>query len=188
MITIVTGVPRSGTSLMMQMLQAGGMDLLVDDVRPPDEDNPEGYYEFEAVKHTRADASWLDYAENKAVKMVYMLLNDLPVEREYKVLVMERDLHEVIASQNKMLARLGRPQSRLSDDELIEVFRDDLRQMKAWLAERPSFRVLSVNYNELLQSPGRWADDIVRFLGIPLDAERMIRVIDLGLYRQHWSE
>jgi hypothetical protein len=184
MVTIVTGLPRSGTSLMMQMLRAGGMELLVDDVRRPDEDNPEGYYEFEAVKRTRADASWLDSAEGKAVKMVYLLLYDLPAEPQYKVLIMERDLGEVIVSQNKMLARLGRAPSRLSDAELIAAFRDDLRKLKAWLAERPQFEVMSVNYNELLQSPGRWADGIVHFLGMPLDVARMIGAINLSLYRQ----
>lgn len=184
MITIVTGLPRSGTSLMMQMLQAGGLPLLVDNVRAADDDNPGGYCEYEPVKRTRADASWLDKADGKAVKMVYLLLYDLPADRSYKILFMERALPEVVVSQSRMLARLGRPPSRLSDDALIAAFNEDVRKVKAWLAERSQFEVLSVNYNELIQSPGRWADGIVHFLSTPLDAEKMIRIVNPALYRQ----
>src|SRR5262245_35974300 len=98
-LTIVSGLPRSGTSMMMRMLETGGLPVLTDDVRTPDDDNPNGYYEFEAVKQTKQDDSWLQSSEGKAVKMVYRLLYDLPKDRSYKVLFMRRKMEEVLASQ-----------------------------------------------------------------------------------------
>lgn len=108
-VTIASGLPRSGTSLVMQMLRAGGMTLLTDRVRPPDEDNPRGYYEFEPVKQTASDPAWLKAAQGKAVKMVFRLLVDLPPDYAYRVVLMTRKLEEVLASQRVMLARSGKP-------------------------------------------------------------------------------
>ena len=105
-LTVVSGLPRSGTSMMMRMLEQGGLPVLIDGVRTADDDNPNGYYEFEAVKQTREDASWLEGSEGKAVKMVYRLLYDLPPDRAYRVLFMTRNLDEVLASQRVMLTRL----------------------------------------------------------------------------------
>lgn len=106
-VTIVTGLPRSGTSMMMRMLEAGGLPVLVDGRRGADIDNPNGYYEFEPVKETRTDASWVEGARGRAVKMVYRLLYDVPAEFRYRVLFMRRDLGEILASQRKMLTRHG---------------------------------------------------------------------------------
>src|SRR5437868_1127771 len=114
-LTIVSGLPRSGTSMMMRMLEAGGMPVLTDKVRSADEDNPNGYFEFEAVKRTKQDASWLDDSGGRAVKMVYRLLYDLPVNRNYRVLFMRRNLKEVLASQREMLRRKD-PDADAADD------------------------------------------------------------------------
>src|SRR5947208_15012411 len=108
-ITIVTGLPRSGTSVMMQMLSAGGLPPLTDGLRQPDEDNPRGYFEFEPVKQIRRDTAWLQLAVGKAVKMVHLLLPELPLDQNhrYRVIMMRRDLSDVLASQNKMLMIKG---------------------------------------------------------------------------------
>ena len=97
-ITIVSGLPRSGTSLMMQMLEAGGMPVLTDGIRDADEDNPRGYYELEAVKRTKDDPAWLHGAPGKVVKMIYLLLYDLPTTYNYRIIFMRRPLSEVVAS------------------------------------------------------------------------------------------
>src|SRR6516162_10352886 len=107
-ITIVSGLPRSGTSMMMRMLEAGGMPILSDNIRRADADNPNGYYEFEPVKHLSQDSSWLRDAYGKAVKMVYRLLYELPLEHKYKVLMINRRIEEVVASQDAMLQHMGK--------------------------------------------------------------------------------
>src|SRR5574340_974338 len=106
-ITIVSGPPRSGTSMMMKMLEAGGMEVIVDNVRQADDDNPHGYYELEKVKQIKEDTSWLESVQGKAVKMVSMLLYDLPADRTYNILFMKRDLAEILVSQRIMLERKG---------------------------------------------------------------------------------
>src|SRR5215212_2341111 len=121
-VTIVTGLPRSGTSMMMQMLAAGGMPVLAAAVRAPDADNPRGYLEFEAAKRTARDAAWVAGAAGKAVKLVHLLLPDLPQEHEYRVLFMRRDMDEVLASQRAMLARLRRTGADLSPERLADLF------------------------------------------------------------------
>src|ERR1700730_19121643 len=106
-VIIVSDLPRSGTSLMMQMLENGGVEVVTDNIRTADTDNPKGYYEFEKVKKIKEDASWLPATRGKAFKMVSQLLYDLPVGEKYRIIFMERDLDEVLASQEKMLERLG---------------------------------------------------------------------------------
>src|SRR5262245_15575927 len=108
-IIVVSGLPRSGTSLMMQMLDNGGIEVVTDNVRAADTDNPRGYYELEKVKRVKQDASWLPQARGKAFKMVSQLLYDLPASERYLVVFMERDFDEMLLSQEKMLQRLGRP-------------------------------------------------------------------------------
>src|SRR5450432_3057856 len=107
-ITVVSGLPRSGTSLMMQMLAAGGMPLLTDQIRAPDQDNPRGYFEFERVKQIKRDQAWLGSAVGKAVKIIHLLLYDLPPNRNYRVIFMRRNIEEVLISQRKMLQRTAR--------------------------------------------------------------------------------
>jgi hypothetical protein len=107
-IIVVSGLPRSGTSVMMQMLDNGGIPVVTDNIRTADTDNPRGYYEYEQVKKIREDAAWVPATRGKAFKMVSQLLYDLPAQEQYHVIFMERDLDEMLASQEKMLQRLGR--------------------------------------------------------------------------------
>ena len=183
-ITIVSGLPRSGTSMMMQMLAAGGMPALADNLRQADEDNPRGYYEFERVKEVATDSSWLDEAEGKAVKMVYRLLYDLPADRSYRVIFMIRSLDEVIASQQVMLERSGTASDALDDAQLADIYRRQLEAVTDWLNAKPNFSVLSVDYHELLSAPEPIVQQLNRFLGGRLDSDAMLQVPDWSLYRQ----
>ena len=182
-VTIVSGLPRSGTSLMMQMIDKGGIPALVDHVRKADEDNPKGYYEFEPVKQTRKDASWLKDASGKVVKMVHMLLLDLPADYTYRVVFMRRHLQEVIASQNHMLVRRGKPVDELPTDKLIAMFQAQLDKVDRHLQAHRNFRVLRVNYNEILQDPAPAVAAVNAFLGGEMDTEAMLAVVDPSLYR-----
>ncbi|HPC23113.1 MAG TPA: sulfotransferase family protein [Phycisphaerae bacterium] len=183
-LTIVSGLPRSGTSMMMRMLEAGGIPALIDNIRKPDEDNPRGYYEYEPVKQTRKDPSWLKHAEGRVVKMVYRLLYDLPPDYQYRVVFMRRKLEEVIASQNVMLARQAKPGGSLSDDKLMAVFRTELESVYRWLEKQPNFRVLFVDYNEIMADAGPAVDALNRFLGGNLNTAAMRNVVEPELYRQ----
>lgn len=183
-VTIVSGLPRSGTSLMMQMIAAGGIPPLTDEVRTADEDNPRGYYEYEPVKKTKEDPSWLEQARGKVVKMVYRLLHDLPKGYHYRVVFTLRKLEEVIASQNVMLQRRQKAGGGLSDEKLREVFAAEIDRTRQWLAEQPNFEVLYVDYNELIRDPAPQVARINEFLGGQLDTAAMAAAVDPTLYRQ----
>ncbi|MCK4871204.1 MAG: sulfotransferase domain-containing protein [Phycisphaerales bacterium] len=183
-ITIVSGLPRSGTSLMMQLLDAGGIPVLADAIRAADDDNPKGYYEFEPVKKTKTDPSWLDQAPGKVVKMVHLLLYDLPADRSYHVVFVKRDLAEVVRSQRVMLDRRGQAGAKLPDEKLIAVFESQYRKIEAYLADRQNFHVLQVSYNDLMHDPSPEIDQLNAFLGGDLDTAAMRRVVDPALYRQ----
>jgi hypothetical protein len=183
-VTVVSGLPRSGTSLAMQMLAAGGMTVLTDGVRAADEDNPRGYLEFEAVKRTREDASWVAEAVGKAVKMVYLLLRELPAGYEYRVILMRRDLREVLASQKAMLSRLGRHGADVSEERMAAIFEEQLRGVVNWLAGQSHFQVLQVDYRECVRAPGEVARKVNAFLGGHLNEQRMAAAVDASLYRK----
>jgi hypothetical protein len=182
-LTIVSGLPRSGTSMMMRMLETGGMPVLVDNIRVADDDNPGGYYEFEPVKQTKQDASWLKQASGKAVKMVYRLLYDLPTEYEYRVLFMRRNLDEVLASQKVMLTRHGKDDGAVQDEQMSKLFRSQLAEFMSWIARQPNFRMLEVDYNQMLADPPTMIAKINDFLGGTLDSEAMAGVVNPTLYR-----
>lgn len=182
-ITIVSGLPRSGTSMMMKMLEAGGLPALTDGLRAADTDNPEGYYEFERVKKIREDKSWLPSARGKAVKMIYALLYDLPGGYDYRVLMMRRNIDEVVASQARMLERSGRPGANLPPDKLKAVFAQHLRKIDDWLRTQPDFAVLDVDYNAMLTEPGPGIESVHAFLGAGLDTQAMADVVNPALYR-----
>jgi len=184
-ITIVSGLPRSGTSLMMQMLAAGGMPVLTDGKRAADEDNPNGYFELEAVKTTRAAGAWLAQAQGKAVKLVHLLLLELPGEGySYRVVLMKRRMAEVLASQRVMLQRAGKRGALIGDEQLAQIFLGQMQRVEQWLKEQPHFRVLPVDYNELMANPRPQAAAINDFLGGALDPARMAQAVDSRLYRQ----
>jgi len=183
-IVVVTGLPRSGTSMMMQMLEAGGLDLVTDGLRTADESNPQGYYELERVKELAeaVDHSWLRDARGRGVKVIAYLLRYLPPSFNYKVIFMQRHLDEVLVSQTKMLARRGEG-SETSDARMRELFIDHLARTKSVLAHRSCFDALHVHYAEVLADAGSHARLVSRFLGGGLDPDAMAAVVDPGLYR-----
>jgi hypothetical protein len=183
-ITIVSGLPRSGTSMMMKMLDEGGLPVLVDNIRTADEDNPKGYYEYEPVKKTSHDALWLEDARGKVVKMISALLKHLPADHEYKIIFMQRNLDEVLASQHQMLVRRGEPTDKVSDDKMATMFVDHLDKVSEWLAEQPNMDVIFVSYNDTLAAPKENAHRVNEFLGNILDESKMVGVVDQMLYRQ----
>ena len=178
---IVSGLPRSGTSLLMQMLAAGGLPPLTDGVRKADEDNRRGYYEFEAVKKTKTDASWLAVAAGKVVKMVYLLLYDLPPDYHYRVVFLERRLKEVLASQKIMLQRQGK-ETDVDDAVMMRIFRKELAKVQVWLRAQPNFSVLNVDYNQLVVQPLVHAAQVNEFLGDGLNIEAMAAAVDPSQY------
>ena len=182
-IMVVSGLPRSGTSMMMRAIHAGGIDALTDHLRTADEDNPKGYFEFEPVKKTKENASWLRTAPGKVVKMVYRLLYDLPGEYAYRVVFMQRDLGEVLASQKKMLVRSGKEGSPIGDEQMAMLFQAELDKCRQWLAARPNFSVLYVNHREMIQNPAAECRRINDFLGGGLDVDAMAQTVDPTLYR-----
>lgn len=183
-ITIVSGLPRSGTSMMMMMLEAGGLPTLVDTVRGADEDNPRGYYEFEPVKKTKSDASWVPQSEGRAVKIIHILLYDMPPGFDYRVVLMRRDLNEVVRSQTAMLGRQGCTGASLSPERLATVFGQQLDRLVAWLDRQPNFTCIQIDHGDVILKPAEQAGRIASFLGDDLDVEAMAAAVDHGLYRQ----
>ena len=170
--------------MMMQMLAAGGLPVMTDDVRIADDDNLQGYYELEAVKQTRRDQSWLQEAPGKAVKVIYRLLGELPTEYDYRVLFMLRPLEEVVASQQVMLERRGTKGANVSRDQLQKIFVNELQQVKSWLAAQVNFDSIEIQYTDVLANAQCEAERICRFLALPLDAEAMAAQVNRKLYRQ----
>jgi hypothetical protein len=185
-IAIVSGLPRSGTSMMMKMLEAGGMEVVGDEVRKADIDNPKGYYELERVKKIKEDASWLDGMQGKAVKMVSMLLYDLPPDKTYSIIFMKRNIEEILASQRKMLQRRGE-EAGGDDKELGRAFRQHLEELEKWMGGQDNMRVLYLNYNDMVSDPGDSIQEVNRFLGGGLDVQKMLGVVDESLYRNRVS-
>ena len=182
-VTVVSGLPRSGTSLAMQMIHAGGMPAVTDGQRTSDDDNPRGYFEFERVKQLRSDKAWLDDAAGKVVKIIHLLLTELPDDRPYRVVFMRRDLREVVKSQSTMLARSGRAGGGLPPERLMAVYEQQLKAVEGWLAARPAFAVLDVPYAGLVADPGSWVPRLNAFLGGGLDERAMRAAVDPGLHR-----
>ena len=182
-ITVVSGLPRSGTSMMMQMLRAGGLTCLTDELREADISNPKGYFEFEKVKGLRADNSWLPEAKGKVIKIISHLLACLPPELNYKIIFMERDLGEVLASQRKMLVNQGQGEENLSDERLGQIFAQQLRQVRKMLADR-QISTLFLGYKDVLEDPVEISTQLQAFLGNNLDQQAMRDVVDRNLYRQ----
>jgi hypothetical protein len=182
-IIIVSGLPRSGTSMMMKMLAEGGLSTVVDSLRQADEDNPNGYFEIEASKTLKdGEKKWLYEAQGKVVKVISYLLEFLPDDLAYDVIFMEREISEVLASQRKMLQRRNET-SALSDAEMETQFREHLRAVKYWAARKPNMRILFVKYSQMVEAPETLCKSIVDFLEIPLDLKAMQLVPNQSLYR-----
>lgn len=187
MITVVSGVPRSGTSLMMQMLSAGGMAVLTDDERAPDASNPRGYYELEWVKSLARDSGIVAQADGKVIKVVSSLLRFLPSEQEYRIIFMRRPLDEVIASQDRMLGRLGKEVSPAPRGSVLKAFEEHLKEVEHWISQQSNIVALYVEYLAVLRNT-RWeATRLSTFLGRSLDVESMVRQVDTSLHRERSS-
>ncbi len=187
-VVVVSGLPRSGTSLMMQMLDAGGLAPLTDGQRTGDEDNPKGYYEFERVKKLKSgDTGWVADAVGRAVKVVSAHLAHLPGGYHYRVVFMDRDLDEVLASQRKMLDHRGE-EERVEHAEMKRMFRRHLRQVREWMAAQPNFEALEVRFDQVIQSPEAAVRELCEFLGRDLDRRKMAEVVDPDLYRNRATD
>ncbi len=183
MITIVSGLPRSGTSLMMQMLVAGGMTALSDGERQADTDNPRGYLEWERIKQLPNDPSCIAEGEGKVVKVISRLLLSLPSGHEYRIIFMQRPLPEVLASQDQMLKRRGTYKEGANPAAISAAFEKHLREVYAWMDGKPYVKARRVQYHDVLSKPKEVAQQLAQFLGIPLDMEAMTRQVDASLYR-----
>lgn len=183
-IVVVSGLPRSGTSMMMQMLAAGGMDPVTDGLRSPDKDNPEGYLEYQPVKDLEhaTDKRWLHDARGRAVKIIAFLLEHLPGTHNYKVIFMNRKLDEILVSQSRMLSRLGETDD-IDDARMRQLYIDHLARARTMLSHRPQFEVHHVRYPEVIEDPRGNAREVSRFLGRGLDLEAMAAVVRPELYR-----
>jgi hypothetical protein len=184
-IITVTGLPRSGTSMLMKMLEAGGIEIVSDGMRTADNDNPKGYYELEKVKQLDkgSDKSWLKEFRGQAIKIVTYFLNQLPDSNLYKVIFIERNLDEVMASQNKMLVNRKKPVDSVDEKKMIQNFEGHLWKVKNVVLNKPWFEVLYINHREMLTNPREQAQKINRFLGGRLNEEKMSCVVDPKLYR-----
>ena len=188
-IVVVSGLPRSGTSMAMKMLEAGGVPIVTDGIRTADESNPKGYYEFERVKELDkdGDTAWLGEARGKAVKIISFLLTYLPDHYDYNVVFMNRDVDEVLASQNKMLAARGEAPDTADDAKMREVYGKHLEKVGRFLRNRPCFTTLQVRYRDVIDNPAAEARRLNEFLGGGLNVEQMATVADRELYRNRKS-
>ena len=184
MITVVSGLPRSGTSLAMQMLAAGGMPVLIDGERQADADNPRGYYEWERIKRLPYEPSCIAEAEGKAVKVISHLLLALPHGHDYSVVFMQRPLAEVAASQAEMIRRRGTTGAALEKAALLSALQAHLNQINFWLGKQPHIRTYRLDYQAVIEQPLKAATMIQQFLPVLLDPDAMARQVDASLYRQ----
>jgi len=175
--------------MVMGMLASGGLELMSDGVRVPDESNPAGYFEYERVKtlDKGGDKTWLEGARGKGIKIISFLLRDLPDTNNYRVIFLNRDMGEILKSQHKMLVASGAQTEPAQDERIAAGFRDHLRTVKAMLAERACFEVLELNHADVLNHPADQAKRIEQFVGAGLDSAKMAAVVDRALYRNRLS-
>ncbi len=182
-IIVVSGLPRSGTSMAMKMLDAAGIDTTTDGERTADEDNPKGYFEDERVKdlENMEDRTWVRDSRGKAIKVISFLLKSLPADNNYKVIFMRRDLDEVLASQKKMLDRRGE-ENTIDDEQMRDLWKNHLWRSNYLLKNQPQFEFIEILYSDVLAHPEENARRIAEFIG-GLDARKMAEVVDPDLYR-----
>ena len=188
-IVIVSGLPRSGTSMMMKMLEAGGIPPLTDKLRTADDDNPKGYYEFERVKQMdKGDTGWVPQAQGKVVKVISALLKYLPSTYHYQIIFLRRHMSEILASQRKMLIRRGEDPDKMDDAQMAMLFENHVRQVEKWLGQQANVEVLYVHYSDVMADPLTAINSMTRFLGRDLDVRAMAEVVDPNLYRNRQTE
>ena len=180
---VVSGLPRSGTSMMMRMLEAGGVNLVVDNVRDADDDNPKGYYEDERIKNLKEDNSWLKNLDDKAVKIISLLLYHLPKTKEYKIIFMLRDMKEILLAQKRMLQRQNDKTNDIDDEILSDKFNDHLKKIKKWIKQQDHIECLYVDYHDVIKQPLKNAERVRHFLNKDLNVALMAQAVDEKLYR-----
>lgn len=185
-VTVVSGLPRSGTSMMMRMLETGGIPVMIDHIRVPDESNPKGYYEFERVKQMKeGNTGWVSESKGKVIKIISALLEHLPPDHQYRIVFMQRNMDEILASQREMLLRRGEPTDRIDDRALADLYQNHLGRVRQWLAGQPNMEVIYLHYNQILEAPDAPIVQLCQFLRpFPLDKNRMLSVVESSLYRQ----
>ena len=183
-VIVVSGLPRSGTSMMMKMLDATALPIMTDHERTADEDNPKGYFEYERVKSLgeETDKSWVREARGKVLKVISHLLEALPDDNFYRVVLMRRDFDEIIASQNKMLVRRSE-ENPIEDAAAKEAYIRHLVDVRFMVRKRPNFEMLEVHFTQALQAPQTFVSEVKSFLGGKLDTGAMRAVVDPDLYR-----
>ena len=188
-ITVVSGLPRSGTSMLMKMVEAGGLTVMTDSQRTADVDNPKGYFEFERIKdlEKETDKSYVRQARGKALKVISFLIKDLPDDNDYRIIFMRRDLDEVLTSQNKMIQRLETDDASASHEAMKEAYRNDIVRTRLLCKKRPNFELIEVNYSATVENPAATARAVNAFLGGGLDESAMRSAVDESLYRNRAS-
>ena len=182
-VTIVSGLPRSGTSMMMRMLEAGGISPVVDGERKANADNPMGYYEFEPVKALKEDSSWVADSTGQAVKVIYKLVYDLPNNVPYRIVFMQRDIEEVLSSQEKMMRRDGLDPDTIGRDLLYNLFQTDVMDFRRWAEVQGNIQIMYADYRRMVDEAEEMSRHIAEFLGQDLDIPAMASVVDPDLYR-----
>ena len=182
-VTVVSGLPRSGTSMMMRMLEAGGISPVVDGERKANADNPMGYYEFEPVKALKEDSSWVADSTGQAVKVIYKLVYDLPNNVPYRIVFMQRDIEEVLSSQEKMMRRDGLDPDTIGRDLLYNLFQTDVMDFRRWAEVQGNIRIMYADYRRMIDEPEEMSRHIAEFLEQDLDIQAMASVVDPDLYR-----
>jgi len=188
-IVVVSGLPRSGTSMLMKMLEAGGLRIMTDSERSADIDNPKGYFEYERVKdlEKETDKSYVREGRGKALKVISFLIKDLPSDNDYRVIFMRRDLDEVLASQNKMIERLETEDAAASAEAMKEAYRNDIVRTRLLCKKRSNFEHIEIHYKETIEQPADTAKRVNSFLGGRLDEAAMRAAVDSSLYRNRGS-
>ncbi len=184
-ITVVSGLPRSGTSMMMQMLEKGGLTLFTDEERAADDNNPRGYYEHDAVKNLGQNSEFIKQAVDQSIKVIANLLHALPHRFRYKIIFMERDLNEIMSSQRRMLSRMGK---KVRDDiyptQVIEEQKRVIKRVKQWASRHANVEIIYIQHREVLDHPFEQALRINEFLDYKLLPELMVQAVDRSLYRE----
>jgi hypothetical protein len=172
--------------MMMRMLETGGLPVMTDHLRVPDESNPKGYYELERVKQLKeGNGGWIAEGKGKVVKIISALLEHLPSEHQYRVVFMKRNMGEILASQREMLLRRGEPTDRIPDHELAELYQNHLTRVTEWLGQQPNMKVIYLHYNQILENPREPIAQLCQFLQpSTLDPDKMLSVVEASLYRQ----
>jgi len=184
-IVVVSGLPRSGTSMMMKMLEAGGVEIMTDGERNADVDNPKGYFEYERVKdlEKETDKSYLSEGRGKALKVISFLIKDLPDDNDYRVIFMRRNLDEVLKSQDKMIQRLGTDDAKVDDEAMKEAYRNHIVSTRLLCKKRPNFELIEIRYRATVEDSAETARRVNDFLGGRFDEAAMREAVDASLYR-----